>query len=115
MKRFKSINGYILSLGKDDQRDAKALRDTILSCGPFKEKIAYNMPAFSFKEKIIACFLICKNHIGYYPYSGTIIPQFEKELSQYKKSQGAVQFPKGHKVPKLLIKKLIQARIKELN
>jgi O-6-methylguanine DNA methyltransferase len=55
-----------------------------------------------------------KNHLGFYPYSGNITKLFKKELSGYKTSSGAVQFPKNKPLPKTLIAKLLQARLEEI-
>jgi uncharacterized protein YdhG (YjbR/CyaY superfamily) len=114
-KKFKTIDDYIKSLGKEDKKLALEYREVINSLGKFTETISYNMPSFKNKEgKIVSCFLVCKNHIGYYPYSGNIISKFKKELKDYKTSTGAIQFPKDLKINKTLIKKLIFAREKEL-
>lgn len=86
----------------------------IKSAGKFEKTIAYGMPAFRYKTKIVACYVECKAHIGYYPYSSNIVKHFKKELKGLKTSLGAVQFPKGEKVPASLIKKMVQLRIKEI-
>lgn len=114
-KKFKTIDDYIKSLDKEDKKLALNYREVINSLGKFTETISYNMPSFKNKEgKILVGFLICKNHVGYYPYSGNIISKFKKELKDYKTSTGAVQFPKDIKINKNLIKKLIQERDKEI-
>ena len=115
MKKFKTIDEYIKSLDKGDKKLAEEYRKTINSIGKFTETISYNMPSFKNKEgNIVACFLICKNHVGYYPYSGNIISKFKKELKDFKTSTGAIQFPKDIKINKTLIKKLILERGKEV-
>ncbi len=91
------------------------VKKAISSAGNFTATVAYGMPAFRYKTKIVACYMECKEHIGFYPYSSKVTPLFKKELVKYIASKGAVQFPKGKKVPALLIKKMVRARMKEID
>ncbi len=115
MPNAKTIDAYIKGLPKEDVALAKAVRVFIHSLGKYEETISYGMPSFKYKTKIVACFRVYKNHLGFYPYSGNIIKLFSKELKDYKTSTGAVQFLKDKPLPKALIKKLIKAREKEIN
>ena len=113
--KAKDINSYIKSFSKEEKKILSELRMVIHSAGKFEETISYNMPAFRYKTKIVTCFQMYTHHIGLYPYSGGIIKKFSKELKKYKTSIGAVQLPKDKKLPKTLIKKIIKARIKEID
>jgi uncharacterized protein YdhG (YjbR/CyaY superfamily) len=115
MSNVKTIDAYIKGLPKEDIAIAKAIRAFIHTLGKYEETISYGMPSFKYKTKIVACFRIYKHHLGFYPYSGDIIKLFSKELKDYKTSTGAVQFLKDKPLPKVLIKKLVKAREKEIN
>lgn len=91
------------------------VKKAISGAGAFTSTVAYGMPAFRYKTKIVACYMECKEHIGFYPYSSKVTPLFKKELVKYVASKGAVQFPKGKKAPALLIKKMVRARMKEID
>lgn len=91
------------------------LKKAIIAAGKFTATVAYGMPAFRYKTKIVACYMECKEHIGFYPYSSRVVPLFKKELAQYRATAGAVQFPKGKKIPKTLVAKMVKARIKEID
>jgi uncharacterized protein YdhG (YjbR/CyaY superfamily) len=108
------IGLYIDSAAKEERKILQDLRSAINSVSRFEETIAYNMPAFRYKGKIVACFRFHKNHIGFYPYSGSILSQFSKELEGYKVSTGALQLSKD-KLPKMLLKKIIKARMAEID
>jgi len=75
------------------------------------EVISYQMPAFKLNG-ILVYFAAFKNHIGFYPTSSGI-EQFKKELSPYKWSKGAVQFPLDKPIPFALVKKIVIFRVKE--
>jgi uncharacterized protein YdhG (YjbR/CyaY superfamily) len=113
--KFKNINSYSQQFGFADRKLLKELIAIVKKVGKFEETISYNMPAFRYNTKIICCFAIAKNHLGFYPYSGNILNLFPKELEKYKTSKGAVQFPKDKKIPEIIIKKILKARIKEIN
>lgn len=100
------------------QRDAlEHLRTQILRVIPEATQcISYGMPGFKVHGKVVAGFAGYKNHIGYYPHSGNIIPLLSSELEGYVVSgkSGGVQFPVDSPVPDELISQLITLRIKEV-
>lgn len=109
------VDTYIKKFSAEDKKILQELRKIIQETAKLEETISYAMPAFRYKTKIVACFRMYKNHLGFYPYSGNILKIFGKELKKYKTSIGAVQFPKDQKLPKSLISKILKARMKEIN
>ena len=69
------------------------------------------MPVFKLNG-ILVYFAAHKNHIGFYP-TASGIAAFEKELSAYKSSKGAVQFPLDKPMPLDLTKRIVDFRVKE--
>jgi len=57
-------------------------------------------------------FAASKNHIGFYPTSSGV-EVFRHELSDYKCSKGAVQFPIDKPIPLNLISKIVRFRVME--
>jgi uncharacterized protein YdhG (YjbR/CyaY superfamily) len=57
-------------------------------------------------------FAAYKNHIGFYP-TPSAIQFFKNELSTYKTSKGAVQFPIDKPLPYGLIREIVAFRMKE--
>jgi uncharacterized protein YdhG (YjbR/CyaY superfamily) len=62
----------------------------------------------------VAGLMAAKNHVGYYPFSGSILNLFEKELAKYSKTKSALHVPIDSPLPKTLIKKLLNARLREI-
>ena len=73
--------------------------------------ISYNIPAYKYHGMLVF-FAAYKNHIGFYP-TASGIANFKNELSKYKTSRGAVQFPIDEPLPFDLISKIVRARVKE--
>lgn len=76
-----------------------------------EETISWGMPTFILKGNLVH-FADNKNHLGFYP-SPTGIEAFKSELTEYKYSKGAIQFPYNKELPIELIKKIVLYRIKE--
>jgi uncharacterized protein YdhG (YjbR/CyaY superfamily) len=112
MITYKNIDDYIASFPKDLQIILEQMRTIIRKTAPKAEEvISYGMPAFKLNS-VLVYFAGYKNHIGFYPMPSAIIA-FKKELSIYKSSKGAVQFPLDKPLPSALITKMVKYRIAE--
>jgi len=107
-----SIDAYIAAFPEDVQRKLKEIRATIKAAAPdAEEKISYQMPTF-FLEGNLVHFAAYKNHIGFYPTPSGILV-FQQELSAYKTSKGAVQFPLEQPLPYELVAEIVKFRVQE--
>ena len=112
MKKPKDIDEYISSFPEETQKLLEQIRTTISDAAPEAvEVISYSMPAFKYNG-VLVWFAAHKSHIGFYPRASGI-EAFKKELSTYKKSKGAVQFPLDKPLPLELIKKIVKFRLAE--
>ena len=90
------------------------MRKRILQIVPKAEEVvSYGMPAFKVEGNIVAGLLENKKHVGYYPFSGSVLHLFEKDLAKYSHTKSAVHVPVDKPLPKSLISKLIKARISQ--
>lgn len=102
------VDRYLASLDETKRRTLEALRRTILEVVPDAEEcISYGAPAFKVEGKVIAGFAAFKQHLSYLPHSGSVISQLGPEVSAYRTSPGALQFPVDRPLPKPLVQKLI--------
>ena len=77
------------------------LRKIILEVVPqADEVISYGMPAFKVDGNIVAGIMAAKNHVGYYPFSGSVLHLFSKELSRYTTKRAHSMFPLVKASPK---------------
>lgn len=110
----KEVDDYLASLDEPKRSTLEALRKTIHDIVPDAEEcISYGLPAFRLQGKVIAGFAAFKNHLSYLPHSGSVFPELGEELSNYKTSSGALQFPVDKPLPKSLVKNLIAIRKRE--
>ncbi|MFJ5789942.1 iron chaperone [Lysinibacillus sp. NPDC093197] len=107
-----SIDEYILQYPQEIQEILKTIRKVIKESAPnAEEKISYRMPTFVLNGNLVH-FAAYKNHIGFYPTSSGI-NNFQDELSGYKTSKGAVQFPIEKPIPYGLISQIVKFRVAE--
>lgn len=110
--KFNNINEYIAGFPEDTQKILEQLRTIIRETAPNAEEvISYRMPAFK-QNEVLVYFAGYKNHIGFYPTSSGI-KAFQSELSEYKYSKGAVQFPIDRQLPAGLISEIVKFRVME--
>lgn len=107
-----AIKEYISKYPASTCKLLRQMRATIQKAAPKAEElISYGMPAFKYKGMLV-WYAAYSKHIGFYPKPSALLA-FKKELSGYKSSKGAVQFPLDKPLPVMLIKKMVQFRLKE--
>lgn len=111
-QKFRDTDEYIAAFPPETQAILQELRQTIKKAAPKAEEvISYNMPGYK-QQGMLVWYAGYKNHIGFYPKPSGLF-EFRKELSAYKSSKGAVQFPIDKPLPLNLITKMVKFRLKE--
>jgi Uncharacterized conserved protein len=107
-----TVDEYISQFPEDVQNILVKIRAVIKESAPrAMEKISYQMPGY-YLDGSLVWFGAHKHHIGFYPKpSGT--EAFKAELSAYKMTKGAVQFPLDEPMPYELISKIVKFRVSE--
>jgi len=109
------VDEYLATLDEPKRRALEQLRATILEIVPGAEQcISYGMPAFRVDGKVVAGFAAFKNHLSYFPHSGSVLPELADDLVGYKASKGTLQFGIDEPLPKALVTKLIAVRQRQL-
>ncbi|MBE3118269.1 MAG: DUF1801 domain-containing protein [Spirochaetes bacterium] len=107
-----TVDEYIKSFPQNIRKILEKIRGTIRSAAPSAvEKISYRMPTYWLNGNLVH-FAGCAKHIGFYP-TPSAITAFQKELSPYETSKGAVQFPIVRPMPLGLIRKMVAFRVRE--
>jgi uncharacterized protein YdhG (YjbR/CyaY superfamily) len=110
--KFTSIDQYIGEFPAEVQVILEEVRKAIQKAAPqASEKISYGIPTFYLNGNLVH-FAAWKNHIGFYPTSSGV-SAFQEELSRYKQSRGAIQFPIDDPLPLKLITRIVKFRVLE--
>jgi len=111
-KKFKSVDEYISSFPKDVRTLLEEMRTTVTQAAPkAQEVISYNMPAIK-QHGVLVYYAAGKSHIGFYP-TASPMQEFKDQMTKYKTSKGAIQFPMDQPIPIALVKKIVRFRMKE--
>jgi uncharacterized protein YdhG (YjbR/CyaY superfamily) len=106
------IDQYIGQFSPEIKDLLKKVRETIRKAAPeATETIKYQMPTYVLEGNLVH-FSANKHHLGFYP-SPSGLTAFSEEISAYKNSKGAVQFPYNREIPYALIEKIVRFRVEE--
>jgi uncharacterized protein YdhG (YjbR/CyaY superfamily) len=76
------------------------------------ETISYRIPAFQHKG-ILVWFAAFSDHCSLFP-TAAVIEAFKKQLKGFSTSKGTIHFPLDKPLPAALIKKIVKARVAQL-
>ena len=110
--KFETVDEYIATFSAEVQVKLEKLRTAIKQAAPeAKEIISYNMSAYK-QNGMLVYFAAYKGHIGFYP-TGSGIETFKNEITRFKTSKGAIQFPIDTALPITLVKKMVKFKISD--
>lgn len=110
------IDEYLRGIEAPKREALEALRRMILEVVPeAQECISYRIPAFRLRGKVIAGFAAFTEHLSYLPFSGSVLAQLGDELDGYSMTKSALHFTADHPLPQALVRKLIAARLQQLD
>ncbi len=106
------VDEYLRGVDEPKRAVLQTLRRAILEVVPEAEQvISYGVPAFRVRGKTVAGFAAFKTHLSYLPFSGSVLGQLGDELDGYTMTKSSLHFPLDRPLPKVLVKKLIAARL----
>jgi uncharacterized protein YdhG (YjbR/CyaY superfamily) len=109
------IDGYLAKLDEPKRTTLHELRKTIHEVIPEAEQcISYGVPAFRLHGKVIAGFAAFTNHLSYLPHSGSVLPELADDLAGYVRTPGSLHFPVDQPLPRPLVEKLIEVRLRQV-
>ena len=110
----KSVDEYLAGVPEPARAALKKLREAIRSVVPAEatETISYRMPAIRYKG-VLVWFAAFSNHVSLFP-TASVIAAFKKDLQGFSTSKGTIQFPLDKPLPTALIKKLVRARVAQV-
>lgn len=110
-----NIDAYIKAFPAEVQLCLEQLRATIQKAAPgVEECISYGIPTFKLGRKTLVHFAGYRRHIGFYP-APSALKAFSGDISLYKSSKGAVQFPLNRPMPLELISRMVIFRVQEIS
>lgn len=110
-----TIDEYLASVEEPKRTTLEALRRSILEVVPDAEEcISYGMPGFRVQGKVVAGFAAFKNHLSYFPHSGSVLPELGDEIAGYTGNKGTLHFAVDEPLPDALVRRLVEIRMQQL-
>lgn len=111
----KTIDEYLARTPEPARGTLRTIRAAIRSAAPREaiETISYGMPAFKYNG-VLAYFAAFSDHCSLFP-TAAVMEQFKKELKNYSTSKGTIRFPVDKPLPASLVKKMVKARVKQID
>ncbi len=109
-----SVDDYLAGVPDPARSTLNKVRAAIRSAVPPEaaETISYGMPAFKYKG-VLVWFAAFSNHCSLFP-TASIVEAFKDELKDYSTSKGTIQFPTDKPLPAALVRKLVKARVAQV-
>src|SRR5260370_12011293 len=110
----KTTDEYLASVPEPARSTLNKIRAAIRSAVPPEatEAISYGMPAFKHKG-VLVWFAAFSNHCSLFP-TASVIEAFKNELKSFSTSKGTIQFPTDKPLPTALVRKLVKARVAQI-
>lgn len=110
----KTVDEYLAGVPEPARTTLSKVRAVIRSVVPVEatEVISYGVPTFKYNGPVV-WYAAFSKHCSLFPTAG-VIEQFKDELEAYTTSKGTIQFPVDKPLPATLIKKMVKARLAEI-
>jgi uncharacterized protein YdhG (YjbR/CyaY superfamily) len=111
----KTVDEYIARVRQPARTHMNKMRTAIRSVVPREatETISYRIPAFRSSKGVLVWYAAFSDHLSLFP-TASVIEAFKNELKGYSTSKGTIHFPTEKPLPITLIKKILKARVAQL-
>ncbi len=110
------VDACLASAPEPQRSTLTTLRATLAALLPEAEEgISYGLPAFKVNGKGVAGYGYYAGHCTYVPMSGSVTAELAAELADYTTTKGAVSFAVDEPLPADLVKRLVDARLAEID
>src|SRR5664279_1832535 len=110
----KTVEEYLAGVPEPARTTLSKIRAVIRSAVPAEatEVISYGVPTFKYNGPVI-WYAAFSNHCSLFP-TAAVIEKFKDELKNYRTSKGTIQFPVDKPLPAYMVKKMVKARLAEI-
>jgi uncharacterized protein YdhG (YjbR/CyaY superfamily) len=113
--RRATTDEYLSALPIASRQALEALRDTIKSVAPaLEERMSSGAPFFWWGGRRAVGFGAAKTHLSFFIMHGAVLKNHARDLASFDTSRTVVRFTPEKPLPATLVRKLVRARIAEI-
>lgn len=107
---------YLNALPSKDRAALMKIREQVLKAGfDLEEKLCRGVPFFYYKKKRVVGLGAYEAHLSFYVMDGLVLPLFSRDLVKFERSSTVIRFSSSHLIPKKIIRKIVCARVEEID
>jgi uncharacterized protein YdhG (YjbR/CyaY superfamily) len=111
-----TIDNYLAELDPADAAVIAHVYDVARETVPEAEQgTCYGMPTLMYRGKGLLAVMRTKKHIGLYPNSGRVLPEFAEQLADFDFDKGTLRFQPDSPPTDGLVKLIVAARRAEID
>lgn len=111
-----AVDEYLSKLPDDQRALLEKLRQTIKSLSPeITELISYSIPSFKYKGRQFVAFAAYPTHSNFLLMSYPLMETFKSDLRRFETDKATIRFTIDKPMPIPLLKKLVSARMAEID
>jgi uncharacterized protein YdhG (YjbR/CyaY superfamily) len=112
-----TVTDYLASIDNDADRAAlERVLDIAREVAPeVTQGMSYGMPTLLYRGKGYAAAMQTKAHLALYPFSGSVLPEFEADLADFSHSISALRFGATTPVPADLLRRIFELRKEQID
>jgi uncharacterized protein YdhG (YjbR/CyaY superfamily) len=114
-KKSSASDDYLSTLPISTKEALRAVRDTIRSVAPdMDERMSSGAPFFWYGGRRAVGFGAAKTHLSLFIMHGAVLKTHSRDLAAYDVSRTVIRFAAEQPLPAALIRKLVRARLSEI-
>ena len=108
------VEAYLARVPEPARTTLEKIRATIRAAVPAEaeECISYGMPAFRYKGALVG-YAAFKQHCSFFPMSASLLDELADDVKNYRTAKGTLQFAVDKPLPAVLVKHMVNARVKQ--
>lgn len=110
------VDAYLDQVPAAEREALEKIRNAIHAAAPgVTEGISYGVPTLKYRGHPLVGFGVTKKHCTFYVMSTEVTDAFAAELETYETGKGSIRFQPGKAPSAALIRKVVKARIAEVD
>jgi len=112
----KDVDDYLKNIPNEQRAVLENIRQSIQALSPeITELISYGIPSFKYKGRQFVAFAAYPTHCNFLIMSYALMDTYKSDLKRFETDKATIRFTVDKPLPTSLLKKLVKARMAEID